>query len=64
MCLLIGVFILFPCNGSAFQEEELKTIVIELTFNAYTEDKEFDPIKFYLSKSCNQRAPQGYYLYY
>ena len=61
LCVFIGVFFVYPCNGSAFQENEEDTILIEIIINAYTDAKNFDPIKLYLSKLCNRNTPPGDY---
>ena len=37
---------------------------MEFTINAYTRDKEYDPIMLYLSKACDGTAPPGDHLNY
>ena len=62
--LHVGVLFLFPCNGSVYKEGEYDIVLINFTINAYTHDKEYDPIVLYLSKFCNGNAPPGDHLYY
>ena len=54
-----GVFFLFPCNTSAYKEGGYAIILVNFTINAYTHDKEYDPVVLYLSKICNGNTPPG-----
>ena len=54
------MFVLYPCNASAVQAGPVSTgVLTKLKINAYTRDKEFDPIVMYFYKNCDSNAPKG-----
>ena len=61
--LSAGVFGLYPCNATAIQAGQLEILGTQFKINAYTRDKEFDPIVMYFYKCCGSNAPEGDDLY-
>ena len=53
------MFSLYPCNATAIQGNQVEIVLTEFKINAYTHDKEFDPIVMYFYKGCDSNAPAG-----
>lgn len=59
MYLPTGMLVLYPCNSSAIQGGQYMIALTRIVLNAFTHDKQYEPIELYFSKSCGKEAPQG-----
>ena len=50
-----GVFALYPCNNTVRRQD----VLTEFRINAFTRDKEYQPIVLYIPKACSEVSPEG-----
>ena len=50
-----GVLALHPCNSTVSRQN----VLTEFRINAFTPDKEYEPIVLYIPKTCDQMSPEG-----